>query len=158
MKLRDLLAAGTIVLAVSGVFTLPAFDRLGGLSIDVLFWLRHQTFGPRHPPAASPTVVVAIDEETYRTEPFHSLPKVLWTKHLAAVVDATLAAGARVVGFDVIYHNRTIRPLDHGRNSGSNDGAVFRGCGTSPAIRFPSVDRPSDLALRRCTGAATFLL
>ncbi len=111
MKLRDLLAAGTIVLAVSGVFTLPAFDRLGGLSIDVLFWLRHQTFGPRHPPAASPTVVVAIDEETYRTEPFHSLPKVLWTKHLAAVVDATLAAGARVVGFDVIYPTSVERYL-----------------------------------------------
>ena len=103
MKLRDLLVVGAVILIVSGVFTLPAFDRLGGLSIDVLFWLRHQVFGPRHLPASSPTVVVAIDEETYRTEPFRSLPKVLWTKHLAAVVDATLAAGAKVVGFDVIY-------------------------------------------------------
>ena len=103
MKPRDLLVAAAVVLVVSGVFTLPAFDRLGGLSIDLLFWLRHQTVGPRHPPATSPTVVVAIDEETYRTDPFRSLPKVLWTKHLAAVVDATLTAGATVVGFDVIY-------------------------------------------------------
>lgn len=111
MKLRDLLVAGLAVLTVSGVFTLPAFDRLGGLSIDVLFWLRHQAFGPRHPPATSPTVVVAIDEETYRTEPFRSLPKVLWTKQLAAVVDATLAAGAKVVGFDVIYPTSVERYL-----------------------------------------------
>ena len=103
MKPRDLLMAAAVILAVSGLFTLPVFDRLGGLSIDLLFWLRHQTVGPRHPPATSPTVVVAIDEETYRTDPFRSLPKVLWTKHLAAVVDATLAAGATVVGFDVIY-------------------------------------------------------
>ncbi len=95
MKLRDMVVVGLITLAVPGVFTLPAFDRLGGLSIDVLFWLRQQAFGPRHPPATSPTVVVAIDEETYRTEPFRSLPKVLWTKQIATVVDATLGAGAK---------------------------------------------------------------
>lgn len=111
MKPRDMAVVGAIVLAVSGLFTLPAFDRLGGLSIDVLFWLRHQVFGPRHSPASSPTVVVAIDEETYRTEPFRSLPKVLWTKQLAAVVDATLAAGAKVVGFDVIYPTSVERYL-----------------------------------------------
>ena len=111
MKPRDMAVVGAIVLAVSGLFTLPAFDRLDGLSIDVLFWLRHQVFGPRHSPASSPTVVVAIDEETYRTEPFRSLPKVLWTKQLAAVVDATLAAGAKVVGFDVIYPTSVERYL-----------------------------------------------
>ena len=103
MKARDVAAAGAVVLVVSVLFTLPGLDRLGGLSLDVLFWLRHQVFGPRHAPATSPAVIVAIDEETYRTEPFHSLPKVMWTKQLAAVVDATLAGGASVVGFDVIY-------------------------------------------------------
>jgi class 3 adenylate cyclase len=111
MKLRDLLVVGAVTLAVSGLFTLPAFDRLGGLSIDALFWLRHQVFGPRHSPASSPTAVVAIDEETYRSEPFRSLPKVLWTKQIAAVVDATLGAGATVVGFDVIYPTSVERYL-----------------------------------------------
>jgi len=111
MKPRDMAVVGAVILGVSGVFTSPGLDRLGGLSIDVLFWLRHQVFGPRHPPAASPTVVVAIDEETYRTEPFRSLPKVLWTKQLAAVVDATLTAGAKVVGFDVIYPTSVERYL-----------------------------------------------
>ena len=103
MRARDIAAAGAVVLVASALFSLPGLDRLGGLSTDVLFWLRHQVFGPRHAPDASPTVVVALDEETYLTEPFHSLPKVMWTKQLAAVVDATLAGGARVVGFDVIY-------------------------------------------------------
>ena len=37
MKPRDMVAVGVVILAVSGVFTSPAFDRLGGLSIDVLF-------------------------------------------------------------------------------------------------------------------------
>lgn len=103
MKPRDLFVAGAVVLVMSGLFTLPALDRLDGLSIDILFWLRHQTFGARHAPAASPAVVVAIDEETYRREPFRNLPKVMWTRHLAAVIDAVLAGGARVIGFDVIY-------------------------------------------------------
>ena len=106
-----MVAVGVAVLTVSGVFASPGLDRLGGLSIDVLFWLRHQVFGPRHSPASSPTVVVAIDEETYRTEPFRSLPKVLWTKQLAAVIDATLDAGAKVVGFDVIYPTSVERYL-----------------------------------------------
>ena len=111
MKPRDLMAVGAVVLAASGAFTLPVFDRVGDLSIDVLFWLRHQTLGTRHAPETSPTVVVAIDEETYRTEPFSSLPKVLWTKHLATVVDATLTGGAKVVGFDLIYPTSVERYL-----------------------------------------------
>ena len=111
MKPRDLAAVGAVVLAASGAFTSPAFDRVGTLSIDVLFWLRHQILGPRHAPETSPTVVVAIDEETYRTEPFSSLPKVLWTKHIANVVDATLTAGAKVVGFDLIYPTSVERYL-----------------------------------------------
>ena len=111
MKLRDLIAVGAVVLAASGAFTSPAFDRVGNLSIDVLFWLRHQLVGPQHAPETSPTVVVAIDEETYRTEPFRGLPKVLWTKYLATVVDATLTAGATVVGFDLIYPTSVERYL-----------------------------------------------
>jgi class 3 adenylate cyclase len=115
MKPRDLAAVAAVVVILSGIFAAPALDRLDGLSIDVLLWLRHQVLGQRHAPADSPSVVVAIDEETYRREPFQSLPKVLWTEHLAGVVDAVLAGGAKVVGFDVIYPTsaeRHVRGID----------------------------------------------
>ena len=103
MKRRDVLAAAAITLVASTLFSPQLSERLYGQSLDVLFWLRQQAFGPRHDPATSPTAVIAFDEETYRLEPFRSLPKVMWTKQVAQVMDATLAGGARVIGFDVIF-------------------------------------------------------
>ncbi len=103
MKPRDVVATGAAALVAGGLLALPVFDRLEGLSIDNLFWLRHQAFGPRHAPESSPTAVIAIDEETYRRPPFRDLPKVMWTKQFAEVLGTTLTAGARVVGFDVIF-------------------------------------------------------
>ncbi len=103
MKRRDILAAAAITMAASTLFSPQLSERLYGQSLDVLFWLRQQAFGPRHDPATSPTAVIAFDEETYRLEPFRSLPKVMWTKQVAQVMDATLAGGARVIGFDVIF-------------------------------------------------------
>lgn len=82
---------------------LPFADRLTGLSVDALFWLRDKSFGPKHEPRSSPTVVIAIDEETYRRPPFRSLPKVMWSNEIATVLDAVLDGGAKVVGFDVIF-------------------------------------------------------
>jgi class 3 adenylate cyclase/CHASE2 domain-containing sensor protein len=102
MRLRDLLvalAAGT----VAGALTLtPVGDGLKGVSIDALFWLRHQAFGPLHPPHDSPTVVIAIDEETYRTAPFADIPRQLWTPQIAKVLGSVLEGGAKNVGFDLI--------------------------------------------------------
>ncbi len=103
MKPRDAAAAGAIALAASLLFTLPQVRVLEGLSVDVLFWLRHKTFGPIHAPKDSAAVVLAIDEETYRREPFAATPQVLWTPQLAQTLDAVLNAGAKVIGFDVIY-------------------------------------------------------
>ncbi len=80
----------------------PILERLDGFSIDSLFWLRHQVVGPQGDPAGSPTAVIAIDEETYRRPPFNGLPKALWTPQLAQVIDRTLAAGALVIGQDII--------------------------------------------------------
>jgi adenylate cyclase len=103
VKPRHLLAAAIAAVGVSALFTLMPLGGMQGLSLDLLFWLRHQAFGPRHAPASSPTVVIAIDEETYRRPPFADTPQVMWTPQIAAVMEAALAAGARVVGFDVIY-------------------------------------------------------
>ncbi|MDP6622847.1 MAG: adenylate/guanylate cyclase domain-containing protein, partial [Alphaproteobacteria bacterium] len=78
MRARDAVAALAIALAVSLLPLVPLADRLEGLSLDALTWLRHQTFAPRHAPADSPTVVIAIDEATYRSPPFQNVPRVFW--------------------------------------------------------------------------------
>ena len=101
MKRREFTVAVAIVGIVCGILALPLFERLELISIDVLHALRHQIVTA--PRIASPTVVIAIDEETYRTEPFASVPKVLWTPKLARVLTAAVGAGAKVVGFDVIF-------------------------------------------------------
>ena len=103
MNLRHAAVALVIALAANLLVVLPFASRLEGISIDSLFWLRDKAFGPRHAPAASRAVIVALDEETYRRPPFEQLPKVMWTKQIATVMDAVLAGGARVVGFDVIF-------------------------------------------------------
>src|SRR5579883_2789072 len=102
MRRRDWVAALALALLASAA-ALAASPRLDGLSIDSLFWLREQLFAPAQRPADSPAVVVAIDEETYRRPPFTELPNALWTRELAAVLNAIIAASPKAVGFDVIY-------------------------------------------------------
>jgi adenylate cyclase len=102
-RLRDLAAAGAIACAAALAFATPVADVLDGLSIDALFWLRQHALGPQHQGADSPSVVLAIDEETYRRPPFADTPQAMWTPELARVLNALLDAGARVIGFDVVY-------------------------------------------------------
>ena len=103
MKARD--AAVLIAAAVvgTGIFSSPALDRLDGVSLDSLFWLRNAAFGPRYRPDDSPVAVIAIDEETYRRPPFQFVPRAMWTDQIATVLDGVIGAGAKVVGFDVIF-------------------------------------------------------
>jgi class 3 adenylate cyclase len=125
MKRRALAAAvgiATLVTALLALFDLrwqawqPAGmlahsrGQIGGPSLDVLFWLRHRFLGLRHDPAQSPSVVIAIDEESYRSPPTDQRPHVLWGPFLAPVIDAVIAGGASVVGFDVIFE-RSIRDI-----------------------------------------------
>ena len=98
-KLIVVIAAAAIATAA---VSSPWSGTLKGLSLDSLVWLRQSLFGPQYERDSSPVVVVAIDEETYRREPFQSTPKVLWTNELAAVVDAVIDGGVGVVGFDLI--------------------------------------------------------
>ncbi len=74
MKPRDYAVALVVPLVVVAALAHPAFDRMQGLSLDVLFWLRNWTAPPHLEPALSPSVVVALDERTYRTEPFEGVP------------------------------------------------------------------------------------
>lgn len=113
MRKRDLVAAAAIVAASVVASALPAVRVLDALSIDALFWLRHQVYGPRHAPADSPAVVLAIDEETYRREPFADTPRVMWTPQFANVLEAVLAGGAGVVGFDIVF-STSLEPFFRG--------------------------------------------
>jgi adenylate cyclase len=103
MRRRDLAVAALIVAVATGLTQVPGARFIDGLSIDALFWLRAAAFAPRYAPEDSPTTIVAIDEETYRTPPFQDKPQALWTPDIAAVLRALLAADAKVVGFDVIF-------------------------------------------------------
>ena len=67
--------------------------------------------GASNDSASSPTVVVALDEETYRTPPFKGTPIVAWTDEVARVLTAVLEGGAKIVGFDIVF-STTIEASD----------------------------------------------
>ena len=100
---RDAVAAIVIALVCGIISASPALDMVRGLSIDVLTALRWEVFGQRHDPASAPTVVVAIDEESYRAAPFKGSPTVTWTREIGRVLTAIVEGGAKVVGFDIIF-------------------------------------------------------
>jgi class 3 adenylate cyclase/CHASE2 domain-containing sensor protein len=105
MRRRDAFVAAAIAIGTAALIATPLFERLHAFSLDVLFWLRAEIYGPLHRPQDSPTVVVAIDEESHRRPPFAGVPTALWTRDIVPVLDAIVAGGARVVGFDVIFPN-----------------------------------------------------
>ncbi len=102
-------AAIAIAVAAATLTAVPALDALDGLDLDGLHALAALapdgwagTGDGTAAGDASQTVVIGIDEATYAADGFAGLPKVMWTPKFAAVQDAVLAAGARVVGWDVI--------------------------------------------------------
>jgi CHASE2 domain-containing sensor protein len=102
-QLRASVAAFLIVLAAGLAVTSPALDPLRGLTIDGLTALRWRFFGNAYPSESSAAVVVALDEETFRTPPFDGTPAVTWTPEIGRVLTAILDSGASVVGFDIIF-------------------------------------------------------
>ena len=101
-RLRAAVAALSIALAASLVVASPILDPLRGWSIDILTALRWRIFGNSYPPQDSAAVVVALDEETFRTPPFEGTPTVTWTRELGEVLTAIIDGGAKVVGFDIV--------------------------------------------------------
>ena len=100
---RDAIAAALIALIAGSLTVLPSLGSLRGLSIDVLTALRSHLLGRTSNSAASPTVVVALDEETFRTQPFADSPNITWTGEIGRILSAIIEGGATVVGFDVVY-------------------------------------------------------
>ena len=103
VRLRAALAAFLIALIAALAAVSPALDAVRGLSIDALTALRWRTFGNLHQPANSPSVVVAFDEETFRTPPFEGTPSVTWTREIGQILTAILDGGATVFGFDIVF-------------------------------------------------------
>lgn len=104
-RFRGALVTLAFALAFGLLFASPAFKLFHGLSIDILTALRWKAMGQRVDPAAAPTVVIAIDEETFNTPPFKGSPILTWTREIGRVVTATIAGGAKVVGFDIVFPN-----------------------------------------------------
>jgi adenylate cyclase len=102
-RTRDTLAVLAIALVSAVLFASPLFDRGRGLSLDILTWLRFETFGPRHDPIESPAVVVGIDEDSYQTPPLKGSPLPTWTGEIGRVLGAMLDGGAEVIGFDMVF-------------------------------------------------------
>ena len=103
VRLRAAAAGALIAVAAGLVAASPALDWVRGFSIDFLTMLRWHAFGDPHKPSSSPAVVVAIDEETFRTPPFEGSPGVTWTPEIGRVLTAVIDGGAKVVGFDIIF-------------------------------------------------------
>ncbi|UPK01667.1 adenylate/guanylate cyclase domain-containing protein [Bradyrhizobium sp. 170] len=95
-----MVAAIALVCAAASVS--PVARPIRGLSLDILTALRWEIFGRSHDPAASPAVIVAMDEESLRTDPFKDAPMLTWTGEIGRVLSATLEGGAKVAGFDMV--------------------------------------------------------
>jgi serine phosphatase RsbU (regulator of sigma subunit) len=127
-RLRAAAVAGLISLAAGLAAASPLCDGLRGLSLDLMTALRWRVFGNPLPPAASPAVVVAFDEETFRTPPFDGTPTVTWTRELAPVLTALIDGGAKVVGFDVVFPTSIEQSaVPFGDDPGQTLGARLRG-------------------------------
>jgi adenylate cyclase len=92
-----------IALATGALSASPPFGFLRGLSLDALTGLRWRLFDNRHSPSESPTVVIALDRDSYNAHPFDGTPTVMWTREIGRVITAVADGGAKVVGFDVIF-------------------------------------------------------
>lgn len=101
--IRRRLVASAIAVAACLAVAAPPLDFLSGLSLDLLTGLRWHLLGNDRESAQSPAVVVALDEETYRTAPFEGTPNVTWTGELGRVLGAVIEGGATVVGFDIVF-------------------------------------------------------
>lgn len=100
------MTAGAIALAASLFMAMPFAHGLHSFTIDSLFLIRHQLqqqFPDLHSAAPpSDVAVIAIDEETYQHDSFKNIPKVMWSRQYAEVMNATIKGGAAVIGFDIV--------------------------------------------------------
>ena len=74
-----------------------------GLVLDLLVAARSVAFGVADDPASSPVAVIAIDAASLDSEALAPYPRTLMGPVWARTIDAVMGAGARAVGFDLIF-------------------------------------------------------
>ncbi len=107
---RRVIVAALLGVLAGAVAALPQTRVWDLFGIDYMLPLRQLAFGPLFAPSKSDVVVVAIDEQTYKTDPFSNTPKVAWTPHLGGVLDAVDAAGPKAIGLDMVFPTTLDRP------------------------------------------------
>jgi adenylate cyclase/guanylate cyclase len=85
--------------AATGGATLP----VDGLAFDLVIAARAAVFPPSDPPDQSPVAVLALDEGSLADDAIRPYPRTFLAPVWATVVDAMFRAGARVVGFDILF-------------------------------------------------------
>ena len=94
-----------LLIATFSLISVESFfgERLRGLSIDILSALVAISNLSTKANVNSQVVVIGIDEETYKIDPFRGTPRVMWTPQIAEVVQALIESEAALIGFDVIF-------------------------------------------------------
>jgi class 3 adenylate cyclase/CHASE2 domain-containing sensor protein len=74
-----------------------------GLVLDVLVLARSIGFPAADDPASSPVVVIAVDGASLDSKALSDYPRTLMGPFWAQTINAVMAAGARGIGFDLIF-------------------------------------------------------
>ena len=107
--------AGALLIALMAALLVFTLDRSGGLTdwenraYDRLFYFKAGLWPSRVDPAV-PVVLVEIDDTTLAEDPF-LVPRILWYKHMATVVQCLADAGAKVIGLDYLLAKIEFRDL-----------------------------------------------
>jgi adenylate cyclase len=151
------LIAGLIAGAVA-IATFLWRNPADGLSIDFLYLLARSARIERGAALDDRTLVIAIDEETYRRPPFRGVPSPLWTPQIATVLNALMDGGAKVIGLDVILSTSASavipgfdKPLLQALRRGGRDRRIVLASAQHQAMPL-SPDRRLIMALRDPAG------
>ena len=111
---RPLVIAASAVAGVVAALGLGTPTIADGPLLELLIKARSVVAPPTESPDASPVVVVALDRRSLESDELSDTPRALMVPVWAALVDALVTAGARGVGFDMIfaYSGNRFRP-DH---------------------------------------------
>jgi adenylate cyclase len=99
---RLLTAAACAALAAAIALAAPSPLPFDGPLLDAL--IRARAIAATPPPEdASPVVVIAVDERTLERDEFAQHPRALFAPVWGRLVDVVSAAGARAIGFDILF-------------------------------------------------------
>lgn len=109
---RSLVATVCAVVALSLVFLSAGTTEFDGRLFDLALAVRAKVQLP--PVTENPVVVIALDGKSLNSEELQSIPRVFFGPFWAKMLDGLFDAGARAVGFDIIFaYNANAFRIDH---------------------------------------------